>query len=148
MTDSTKPNKTALEKLSIGIAWCLAWGEQRQPQFDLSLLQQMRQALIDGAEVPEELYSLVEQVQQLQAIPKDYFPDEITDLRDKFPDLWQQSIHIGLVYGGATKIKGYVFEAAKLQDIRGASALLDRINLIDLPAFLESQDGIPQPLGG
>jgi len=32
---------------------------------------------------------------------------------------------IGLVYGGATKIKGYVFEAPKLPEIRGASALLD-----------------------
>jgi CRISPR-associated protein Cmr2 len=32
---------------------------------------------------------------------------------------------IDLVYGGATKIKGYVFEAARLPEIRGASALLD-----------------------
>lgn len=128
MTDSEKSITTA-------IAWCLAWGEGRKPQFDLSVLQQMRQALNEGKEVSEEVRSLVEQVQQLQAIPKDYFPDKITDLRDKFPDLWQQTTRLGLVYGGATKIKGYVFEAAKLQDIRGASALLDRINLIDLPAF-------------
>ncbi len=49
--------------------------------------------------------------------------------------MWQQQTGIGLVYGGATKIKGYVFEASNLQDIRGASALLDRINLVDLPAF-------------
>ncbi len=42
---------------------------------------------------------------------------------------------IALVYGGATKIKGYVFESAKLPEIRGASALLDRINLLDLPAL-------------
>lgn len=34
---------------------------------------------------------------------------------------------IGLVYGGATKIKGYVFESPKLPEIRGASALLDRV---------------------
>lgn len=128
MTDSGK-------SITIAIAWCLAWGEGREPQFKLPVLQQMRQALNEGKEVPEEVRSLVEQVQQLQAIPKDYFPDKITDLRDKFPDLWQQTTRLGLVYGGATKIKGYVFEAAKLQDIRGASALLDRINLIDLPAF-------------
>lgn len=38
---------------------------------------------------------------------------------------------IGLVLGGATKIKGYVFESAKLPDIRGASVLLDRINQQD-----------------
>lgn len=35
---------------------------------------------------------------------------------------------IGLVYGGATKIKEYVFESAKLPEIRGASTLLDRLN--------------------
>lgn len=46
---------------------------------------------------------------------------------------------IGLVYGGATKIKNYVFESADLQEIRGASALLDRINLIDLPAFFNAE---------
>jgi CRISPR-associated protein Cmr2 len=42
---------------------------------------------------------------------------------------------VGLVYGGATKIKGYVFEAAKLPEVRGASGLLDRINLVDGPAL-------------
>lgn len=143
MTDSGKSITIALAKLSVGIAWCLAWGEQRQPQFELPVLQQMRQALNEGKEVPEEvrralplpLASLVEQVQQLDAIPKDYFPDTITELKDKYPHLWQQTTKIGLVYGGATKIKQYVFEAAKLPDIRGASALLDRINLVDLPAF-------------
>lgn len=35
---------------------------------------------------------------------------------------------VALVYGGATKIKGYVFEASKLPEIRGASALLDWVN--------------------
>jgi CRISPR-associated protein Cmr2 len=128
MTNSVHP-------ITNGIAWCLAWGEQRQPQFDLSVLQQMRQALNEGTEVPEAVRFLVEQVQQLDAIPKDYFPDTITELKDKYPHLLQQTTKIGLVYGGATKIKQYVFEAAKLPDIRGASALLDRINLVDLPAF-------------
>jgi len=51
--------------------------------------------------------------------------------------LWNQKI--GLVYGGATKIKQYVFESADLQEIRGASALLDRINLVDLPAFFGAE---------
>jgi CRISPR-associated protein Cmr2 len=49
---------------------------------------------------------------------------------------------IALLMGGATKIKGYVFESAKLPEIRGASALLDRINRIDLPAlFSHLSDG-------
>ncbi|RKU14639.1 hypothetical protein C6503_15000 [Candidatus Poribacteria bacterium] len=49
---------------------------------------------------------------------------------------------IGLVLGGATKIKGYFLESAKLPEIRGASALLDRINLEDVPALFgrEIQD--------
>jgi CRISPR-associated protein Cmr2 len=129
MTNSVHP-------ITTGIAWCLAWGDKREPQFELSVLQQMRQALNEGKEVPEEVRSLVEQAQQLQAIPKDYFAKTLTQLQNDYPDLWQQSTQIGLVYGGATKIKQYVFEDAKLPDIRGASALLDQINLIDLPAFL------------
>ncbi|MDE0481487.1 MAG: type III-B CRISPR-associated protein Cas10/Cmr2 [Candidatus Poribacteria bacterium] len=46
-----------------------------------------------------------------------------------------QKHQIGLVLGGATKIKGYFLESAKLPEIRGASALLDRINLEDIPAL-------------
>ncbi|NOK59501.1 MAG: CRISPR/Cas system-associated protein Cas10, large subunit of type III CRISPR-Cas system [Chloroflexi bacterium AL-W] len=46
---------------------------------------------------------------------------------------------IGLVYGGATKIKQYVFEAPKLPEIRGASAILDRINLVDLRLLWDQQ---------
>lgn len=46
-----------------------------------------------------------------------------------------QKLQIGLVLGGATKIKGYFLESAKLPEIRGASALLDRINLEYVPAL-------------
>jgi CRISPR-associated protein Cmr2 len=133
MTDLTKPTTTALTKLSVGIAWCLAWGDKRQPQFDLTVLQQMRQAMNEGKEVPEEVRALVEQVQQLETLDFPQTLDELKQLTEQYPTLW--NAEIGLVYGGATKIKQYVFEAAKLPDIRGASALLDRINLVDLPAF-------------
>jgi len=51
---------------------------------------------------------------------------------------------IALVYGGATKIKSYVFESAKLPDIRGASVLLDRINLLDLPALFGREPGVKE----
>ena len=139
MTNSSHPITTA-------IAWCIAWGDQRQPQFDLTVLQQMRQALNDGKEVPEKVRSLVKQVKQLQAEDLK-FPqtlDELKQWTEQHPTLW--SSRIGLVYGGATKIKQYVFEAAKLPDIRGASALLDRINIIDLPAFFscEQDSRFPQ----
>ncbi|MEA5539339.1 type III-B CRISPR-associated protein Cas10/Cmr2 [Limnoraphis robusta Tam1] len=126
MTDS-------LPDLSIGIAWCLAWGEETQPQVNLEILQQMRKAMLENQEVSEEVKLIVQQVRQLEDIK---FPDTLADLKqltEKYSTLWNSKI--GLIYGGATKIKQYVFEAAKLPDVRGASALLDRINLVDLPAF-------------
>ena len=46
-----------------------------------------------------------------------------------------QQQQIGLVLGGATKIKGYFLESVRLPEIRGASTLLDRINLEDIPAL-------------
>ncbi len=49
--------------------------------------------------------------------------------------LTDDQCQIGLVYGGVTKVKQYVFESARLPEIRGASALLDRINLVDLRAL-------------
>jgi CRISPR-associated protein Cmr2 len=119
--------------ITTGIAWCLAWGDKREPQFDPSVLQQMRQAMNEGKEVPEEVRSLVEQVKQLEILEFPKTLDELKQLTKQYPTLWNSKI--GLVYGGATKIKQYVFEAAKLPDIRGASGLLDKINLIDLPAF-------------
>ncbi len=134
---------TNTNSITIAIAWCLAWGNQKQPQFDLPVLQQMQQALKLGEAVPGELQNLVAQVEELQNF---YFPQtvaELKDLTEKYPQLWNSEI--GLVYGGATKIKQYVFEASKLPDIRGASALLDRINLIDLPAFFGCENNLEYP---
>ncbi|MFB2772282.1 type III-B CRISPR-associated protein Cas10/Cmr2 [Pelatocladus sp. BLCC-F211] len=151
MTDSTATKATLQvnnpNSITTAICWCLAWGDKKQPQFPLSMLQQMRQALNEGKEVPEQvrralplpLASLVEQVRQLQNIDKNYFPSTLDELKSKYRELWNQTTCIGLVYGGATKIKQYVFEASKLPDIRGASALLDRINLVDLPAFFSCE---------
>jgi CRISPR-associated protein Cmr2 len=128
-----------MESIAIGIAWCVAWGDRPKPQFDLSVLQEMRRALTSGEEVPAQVREIVDRVRELLAIPEnicpEYFPETITDLQNKYPNLWNQPRKIGLVYGGVTKVKQYVFEDAKLPDIRGASALLDRINLVDLPAF-------------
>ncbi|WP_066382191.1 type III-B CRISPR-associated protein Cas10/Cmr2 [Anabaena sp. CA = ATCC 33047] len=128
MTNSQK-------NISIAISWCLAWGDERTPQFDLPVLQQMRQDLITGKDAPEQVQELVKQVEKLQGIDEKYFPRTLDELKSDYPELWNQNTRIGLVYGGATKIKQYVFESAKIQEIRGASGLLDRINIIDLPAF-------------
>jgi CRISPR-associated protein Cmr2 len=56
-------------------------------------------------------------------------------LSDEAPEDPQKEV--ALVSGGATKIKGYVFESARLPEIRGASGLLDRINLVDVPCLWE-----------
>ncbi|MGK7878285.1 MAG: hypothetical protein AB4426_34780 [Xenococcaceae cyanobacterium] len=58
------------KSIKVAIAWCLAWREKHQPEFDLKVLQQMRQALLGGTEIPEETPSLVAQVQKLQDIDK------------------------------------------------------------------------------
>jgi CRISPR-associated protein Cmr2 len=126
-----------MHPIYIGIAWCLAWGKEKKPQYDLEVLQQMQQALINGGEIPEEVESIIKEVEKLQSIPEDYCPEKITDFQNEYLDLWEQKTKIGLIYGGVTKVKQYIFEAPKLPDIRGASALLDRINLVDLPAFFE-----------
>lgn len=134
MTDSQK-------NIAIAISWCLAWGNERQPN---NLVKQTSAALTEKKELPQAFQELVKKVQKLQA---EEFPDTLEKLKalpEKYPEHW--NAEIGLVYGGATKIKQYVFEAAKLPDIRGASALLDRINLVDLPAFFhcETHDDYPQ----
>ncbi|NJS12597.1 MAG: type III-B CRISPR-associated protein Cas10/Cmr2, partial [Microcoleus sp. CSU_2_2] len=135
--------KNSSSSIAIGIAWCLAWGDKREPQFDLSVLREMRQALASGEEVPTDVKEIVDRVRELLAIPEkispEDFPETITDLQTKYPNLWNQPGKIGLVYGGVTKVKQYVFEDAKLPDIRGASSLLDRINLVDLPAFFNKR---------
>ncbi|MFM6455964.1 MAG: type III-B CRISPR-associated protein Cas10/Cmr2, partial [Planktothrix sp.] len=117
--------------------------QERQPQQEVNP-NQLREALSQNQPISEPLQSLVQQVEALLKMP---FPEKINDLQNytqQYPQLW--SSQIGLVYGGATKIKQYVFEASKLPDIRGASALLDRINLIDFPAFFgaETSDNFPE----
>ncbi|AFY33108.1 type III-B CRISPR-associated protein Cas10/Cmr2 [Calothrix sp. PCC 7507] len=125
-------------RIITAIAWCLTWGEKHNlNQDELSTLHQIRQALQKGQDVPESIKSVVKQAQRLYNTFEDLTPKTVNELKEKddYLKLWEDKTRIGLVYGGATKIKQYVFEAAKLPDIRGASALLDRINLVDLRAF-------------
>jgi CRISPR-associated protein Cmr2 len=117
----------------IGVAWCLGWGEGKKPKHSLDILRQMRQALSDGTEVPQEVTYIVDAVRELDNLKFPQTLNELKQLTEEHSILWDSKI--GLVYGGATKIKQYVFEESKLPDIRGASGLLDRINLVDLPAF-------------
>ena len=122
---------------ALALAWCLGWD-----QASLSELQAMRHALKSSspAQIPSALQPICEQVSQLQSLQKSNdFPEDLSSLAGHYPALWSQTIPIGMVYGGATKIKSYLFEDAKLPDIRGASALLDQINQTDLPAFFSSE---------
>lgn len=146
MQDSmTEGNK--YEAITIALAWCLAWGEEEQPQVALSVLQQMWQGMRSGGQIPKDVHSYIEQAEGLLSISEKNFPETLEIMwkegcegyREDYRKLWEEKTRIGLVYGGATKIKQYVFEASKLPDIRGASALLDRINLLDLPAFFSAE---------
>lgn len=118
------------------IAWCLAWGNEREPK-DQAFIEQTREILRDGGKFPHEFEKIIQQVQEIDKLEFPFSLEELKKLPEKFPELW--SAEIGLVYGGATKIKQYVFEETKLPEIRGASALLDRINLVDLPAFFSCE---------
>jgi CRISPR-associated protein Cmr2 len=101
-----------MNSVSIAIAWCLAWGNERKSQFDVTVLQEMREVLRNGGEVPEEVKEIVQQLEELQGINEDYFPKTLEELKTKYADLWNQTTKLGLVYGGVTKVKQYVFEAS------------------------------------
>ena len=77
-----------------------------------------------------ELINLVDAV--LKMPPR---PDRavLEDMQRKIDTTEAARNSIDIVYGGATKIKGYVFESPKLPEIRGASALLDWVNESELP---------------
>ncbi|MEO0969556.1 MAG: type III-B CRISPR-associated protein Cas10/Cmr2, partial [Cyanobacteria bacterium J06639_18] len=141
-SDKINSDEINLRKIRTGIAWCLAWGEGREAKHDLKVLKEMQKALMTEGEIPEEVSNIVDAVKELEKLEDvKKFPktlDELKELIEKHSLLWESKI--GLVYGGVTKVKQYVFEAPKLPDIRGASALLDRINLVDLPAFFGEGD--------
>src|SRR6266480_2373704 len=62
---------------------------------------------------------------------------------EDIPPPGDATLRVALVSGGATRIKSYVFESARLPEIRGASGLLDRINLEDVPRLWSE----PEPHG-
>lgn len=93
------------------IAVCLS-GKADPPE---ALIKLVRDDVLDGPENPDRTH--LEQIQQ------------------KIDTTEYANNPIALIYGGATKIKGYVFEAPKLPEIRGASALLDWVNEVKLPAL-------------
>ncbi len=144
-------------KMLTAIAWCLAWGDQLESRSELQAfrdaLKSQTEAFWDGSarinlpnpptgeQFAEAAQAVLRQVESLQKIDEnnlETYPRTLDEIKERYPDLYSEKISIGLVLGGATKIKQYVFESSNLQDIRGASALLDRINLNDLPGLFDS----------
>lgn len=119
------------EKIKFAIIWCLADNHLRENKYNLGSPQELR-SLLTAKQEFSDLWSQVKKLEDLV----NKFPEnkqQLTEIIQDNPLLWSEKI--GLVYGGATKIKQYVFDAAKLPDIRGASAILDKINLVDIPSF-------------
>jgi CRISPR-associated protein Cmr2 len=75
----------------------------------------------------ETLKPLVKQVLESGSTPT---AEEIKKLHEQATAL--KLPKVALVYGGATRVKGYVFEATRLPEIRGASALLDYVGSLDM----------------
>jgi len=140
---SAPADSTSFQRMIIAIAWCLAWGSDRHPKIPLDQLRNLRTLLLSNQEPDEPHFQeILAPVKALLSLSSSgfKFPTNLAELESLVENnnsLWDQSV--GLVYGGVTKVKGYVFESADLQEIRGASGLLDRINLLDLPAFFEGE---------
>jgi CRISPR-associated protein Cmr2 len=132
------------KRMTVAIAWCLAWGDGENPQHSKEALHELRQAILTNRPLDDSsLQEILQQTQSLVGFSNDSF--EFPKTIEKIETLIKQhnipwDSKIGLVYGGVTKVKSYVFESADLQEIRGASGLLDRINLVDLPAFFEGEN--------
>ena len=93
------------QSIQIAIAWCLAWGDGSEPQVGPLVLRQMHDAMTGAGTIPAEAQQYVDQAQKLAKIPYPKTLDELKAITDRHSELWASKI--GLVYGGATKIKQY-----------------------------------------
>jgi CRISPR-associated protein Cmr2 len=131
---SSEIQNRQVQQIKVAICWCLAYQPDATKNQDI--LAALRGYFYQGVGCTDELAEIVAAVSHWDALT---YPETLSDLQTQIaenPLLWQGKI--GLVYGGATKIKPYVFNVPKLHEIRGASALLDNINLVDLPAFFHA----------
>jgi len=152
MANVTLGNPHTWSKLDTALVWCLAWGPKQKCGCDRDQLKAAIE-LLRGLQKPEDgqspgkpdVSAISPQIQDSVDLVWEFNQKAVNFQGEGFPmtaaqvqQLLGEPIgikQVGLVYGGATKIKQYVFEGAKLPDVRGASALLDRINGVDLPAF-------------
>lgn len=128
-------------KLAWGIAYCLAYERGLAPPE----LERLRE-LVEADQMPQgtegDVASIAEAARLVVAPQDDQqgrFQTKDALQQCRLAQLSEQLPRIAVVMGGATKIKHYVFESAKLPEIRGASGLLDRINLCDIPALFAQE---------
>jgi CRISPR-associated protein Cmr2 len=124
-------DQTEAAQIQVAIAWCLVYSPDSGA--NTANLKALRQYFYRQQPCGDALTEIVTAVEALDRLD---YPGAIADLQaiaENNPELLRHKV--GLVYGGATKIKPYVFDLPKLHEIRGASALLDNINLVDLPVF-------------
>ena len=124
-------------KLAWGIAYCLAY-EQGFGPHELGRLRCLIEQDVMPQGTRKDVAALVAEAARLVVAPfdpKEEFRTKDELWRSRLAELSEQLPPIALLMGGATKIKQYVFESVKLPEIRGASCLLDRINLQDVRAL-------------
>lgn len=129
-------------KLGWGIAYCLAYEQGFGPD-ELARLRR----LVEGEQMPQgttgDVVVSIAEAARLVVAPQDHeeetFPTKAALRRSRLGQLSSELPSVAVIMGGATKIKQYVFESAKLPEIRGASCLLDRINLRDIPALFAEE---------
>jgi CRISPR-associated protein Cmr2 len=126
-------------QIQLAIAWCLAYVPNSPNNHQTR--KALRQYFYHQQPCEGNLNQIISAVSSLATLK---FPGEVADLQKYIDDPVLGQRKIGLVYGGATKIKSYVFDVPKLHEIRGASALLDNINLVDLPAFFHADESQEQ----
>jgi CRISPR-associated protein Cmr2 len=118
-----------------------------------SLIPTIAAALCGSGASADKIEAVKKVVQTVYDAPAEPSCEQLKELHATIEEHFPSGTNtIALVYGGATKVKGYVFESAKLPEIRGASALLDRINTEDIPRLWEdhqlSRDNIIFASGG
>lgn len=92
------------------------------------LLESLAACLTPGAPATSEMLACLEAILSPRNARAPVHRDTVTSLQRRIASAFGESDRIALVYGGATRIKGYVFEAPRLPEIRGASAVLDWVN--------------------
>jgi CRISPR-associated protein Cmr2 len=118
------------------IAHCIVSQQNIDPQKVAKLVEKIFKTEEGDFQSSDDLFALKQK--------KEPSLTELLALQQEIEETLEGSAdRIDLVYGGVTKVKGYVFEAPHLQEIRGASSLLDWINTEKLREIWQDICGAP-----